>query len=400
MPTTVAIDQIPTPASSPVEVVERKGLGHPDTLADALAERMSVAYARHTREQYGAALHHNLDKLWIQGGHARTGLGEFEMTAPTRVVIGGRASSSFADTPIDYRGLFEQVARDYFATVLPHFDAERWLTFEHATTDRSRYPTWFKPRDLGDLPELTEPVGSDTVAVTAWWPNTPTEQLVLALERHLNQEGAGPLHPHVGQDVKVMAVRRGPRIDVVVNAAIHPDTARTAALYDEVLADLTEELAEVAAKTVPDHLDTALRVNTQSSNPHQAKRHYLLGSGTCLEFGEEGFVGRGNGASGLIPVHRPKSVEAVFGKNPTYHSGKVYTLYAEQIARRVHDECAVAASVTIVSGNSDPLREPAHAAVTVDGPCDTAQVQAITRDVLAHADHLALAIDDGLLIPR
>lgn len=400
MPTSVAIDQIPTPAAAPVEVVERKGLGHPDTIADALAERMSVAYARHTRERYGAALHHNLDKLYVQGGHARTGLGDFEMTAPTRVVIGGRASSSFGGTPIDYRDLLEQVARDYFATVLPHFDADRWLSFEHATTDRSRYPTWFAPRDLGDLPELREPVGSDTVAVTAWWPNTPTEQLVLALERHLNQEGQGPLHPHVGQDIKVMAVRRAQRIDVVVNAAIHPDTARTAALYDDALAALADELAEVAAKTIPDHLETALRINTQSSNPHQAKRHYLLGSGSCLEFGEEGFVGRGNGASGLIPVHRPKSVEAVFGKNPTYHSGKVYTLYAEQIARLVHEQCRVAASVTIVSGNSDPLREPAHVAVAIDGPCERAQVEAIVRVVLAHTDHLALAIDEGLLIPR
>lgn len=58
----------PDPAGQPVDIVERKGLGHPDTLADALAERMSVAYSRHCLGRFGAVLHHNLDKLpWLPG---------------------------------------------------------------------------------------------------------------------------------------------------------------------------------------------------------------------------------------------------------------------------------------------------------------------------------------------
>ena len=63
----------PGPADRPVEIVERKGLGHPDTLADALAERMSVAYSRHCLERFGAVLHHNLDKLYLRGGHCQIG---------------------------------------------------------------------------------------------------------------------------------------------------------------------------------------------------------------------------------------------------------------------------------------------------------------------------------------
>jgi len=102
-----------SPADQPVEVVERKGIGHPDTLADALAERLSVAYSRHCRERYGAVLHHNLDKLYIRGGHARTAPGVFEMTEPTTVVIGGRVSTSFGGEPIDYRGLFDDVVISY-----------------------------------------------------------------------------------------------------------------------------------------------------------------------------------------------------------------------------------------------------------------------------------------------
>lgn len=388
------------PADLPVEVVERKGIGHPDTLADALAERMSVAYARYTRSRFGAVLHHNLDKLYLRGGHARTGLGTFEMTEPFVLVVGGRVSNSFADEEIDYRSIFEEVARDYFATVLPRFNSREWLRIEHVTTDRSRFATWFHPRGLDDLPELRNPTASDTVAVTAWWPNTATENLVLQIERHLNQEATGPRHPHLGQDIKVMASRSGRHIMLTANVPVFPDAASTPDAYDGILEKLRAELLHVAGEAVGGALEIELRLNTQASNPFAPKRHYLLGTGTCLELGEEGFVGRGNGASGLIPVHRPKSVEATFGKNPTYHSGKVYTLYAEEIARRIHREHGVAATVTIVAANGEPLRKPACVSVTLHGHAGEGDVEAIVRDTLGAVDHLALAIDEGRLIPR
>lgn len=395
----ITLNQTVGITNTPTEVVERKGIGHPDTLADALAERMSVAYSRLCRDTYGAVLHHNLDKLYLRGGQARTGLGEHEMTEPTILVIGGRVSSSFAGQAIAYRELFEQVARDYLGTVLPNFDAGHWLHIEHVTTDRSRFPTWFRPRSLDDLPELTRPTSSDTVAVTAWWPYSPTERLVLALERHLNQEGAGPRYTHLGQDIKIMAYRRHHRVDVVANIAVHPNAAPTAGAYDTVITELWHELSQVAEKICPE-LHVNLRINTQETNPFAAKKHYLLGSGSCLEFGEEGFVGRGNGVSGLIPIQRPKSVEAAFGKNPTYHSGKVYTIYAEYIARNVHERLGTAATVTIVAANSNYLRDPSHVIVDTDEPADSKTVKEIVADVLESTDHLSLAVDDGCIIPR
>jgi hypothetical protein len=132
----ITVRREPGPASAPVE-----GLGHPDTLADALAERLSVAYSRHCLQQYGAVLHHNLDKLYLRGGHCRIGLGDFEMTDPVTLTIGGRVSASFAGQPVPYRELFEEAARGYLATALPGFDHARWLRTEHATTSRSRFPS-------------------------------------------------------------------------------------------------------------------------------------------------------------------------------------------------------------------------------------------------------------------
>jgi S-adenosylmethionine synthetase len=399
MATEIILDKQPGPADVPVEVVERKGLGHPDTLADALSERMSVAYSRYTQHNFGAVLHHNLDKVYLRGGHCQTGLGAFEMTAPVTLVIGGRVSTSFGGQRIDHRDLFERTARDYLSTVLPAFDHCRWLRIEHATTDRSRFPTWFHPRSHDDLPELDSPTASDTVAVTGWWPRTPTEQLTLALERHLNQEGNGPRDLRLGQDIKVMAVRRGQQVKVTANVAVNPMSATDTATYDEIVTQVHTELDKVAAATLDGEISYELCVNSGDTNPYAGKRHYLLGSGSCLECGEEGLTGRGNTTAGFIPLHRPKSAEAAFGKNPTYHAGKVYSIHAEVAAQAIHAVSGVPATVTIVARHSDPLREPALVHVSVHGDANPAVTEEAVRTSLATTGHLALALD-GHLIPH
>jgi hypothetical protein len=92
-----------------------------------------------------------------------------------------------ASAPVGHRELFEDIARDYLATVLPRFDHARSPRVEHATTDRSRFPARFHPRSLEDPPELANPAASDTAVVTGWWSETPAERVALALERHLNR---------------------------------------------------------------------------------------------------------------------------------------------------------------------------------------------------------------------
>ncbi|MCX7841342.1 MAG: methionine adenosyltransferase, partial [Anaerolineae bacterium] len=43
--------------SLPVEIVERKGIGHPDSLCDGMAERISVEYSKWCLEHFGMILH-------------------------------------------------------------------------------------------------------------------------------------------------------------------------------------------------------------------------------------------------------------------------------------------------------------------------------------------------------
>jgi S-adenosylmethionine synthetase len=88
------------PAAQPYEVVERKGVGHPDSLADGIAELASIRYSRYCLDRFGVILHHNLDKVAVLGGLARFGWQQGQYERPVRIVFGGRASVSLAGEPV------------------------------------------------------------------------------------------------------------------------------------------------------------------------------------------------------------------------------------------------------------------------------------------------------------
>src|SRR5512135_1369163 len=84
----------------PVEIVERKGLGHPDTICDALAEEFSRALCRYYVDGFGAVLHHNVDKALLFGGATRPAFGGGEMLAPIEIYLAGRATEEFRGSHI------------------------------------------------------------------------------------------------------------------------------------------------------------------------------------------------------------------------------------------------------------------------------------------------------------
>src|SRR5262249_7399640 len=75
-----------------LELVERKGLGHPDTIADTLVEEISVALNRMYLERLGAVAHYNIDKALLVAGQCAKGFGWGEMTRPMGLYVGDRAT--------------------------------------------------------------------------------------------------------------------------------------------------------------------------------------------------------------------------------------------------------------------------------------------------------------------
>lgn len=71
------------------EVVERKGIGHPDTLADGISEAISRSLSGYYLEEFGQILHHNVDKVLIIAGQSQPRFGGGSISKPPSVVVGG-----------------------------------------------------------------------------------------------------------------------------------------------------------------------------------------------------------------------------------------------------------------------------------------------------------------------
>ena len=78
-------------AEQNIEMVERKGVGHPDYIADAVSEGLSLELCRYYLKNFKTILHHNVDKGLVVGGRANPYFGGGEVEEPIRIIIAGRA---------------------------------------------------------------------------------------------------------------------------------------------------------------------------------------------------------------------------------------------------------------------------------------------------------------------
>ena len=79
------------------EVVERKGKGHPDYIADAIAEEVSVELSKWYLKHFNHILHHNVDKVLVVGGQSWRTFGKGEVVQPIRIIVSGRATTEVTD---------------------------------------------------------------------------------------------------------------------------------------------------------------------------------------------------------------------------------------------------------------------------------------------------------------
>jgi len=59
-----------------IEIVERKGIGHPDTICELISESASQALSLYYLKRFKKVLHHNLDKELLISGKSQTKFGE------------------------------------------------------------------------------------------------------------------------------------------------------------------------------------------------------------------------------------------------------------------------------------------------------------------------------------
>lgn len=333
-----------------VEIVERKGLGHPDTICDALAEVFSRNLTREYRARFGEIAHHNVDKALLCGGEALPSFGGGTVITPIHIYLAGRAVS-------EVRGLAVPV------TEIAVDGSRAWLAASfHALDVNSdvQIKTLVRPgsQDLQNLflRQGTVPLANDSSIGVGYAPLSSLERLVLAIEKRMNGRDRLQQSPAWGEDIKILAVRRGKHVQLTIACAM---IGRYLTHLDEYI--LEKELVKnLARELAAEHGLPNCDVEVNAADEEEASSIYLTVTGTSAEAGDDGQVGRGNRINGLITPCRPMSLEAAAGKNAVTHVGKIYNVIAQQIAERILVELQdiAATQCLLVSRIGNPITDP------------------------------------------
>lgn len=363
----------------PVEIVERKGLGHPDSICDALAENLSRNLCRHYLDLCGEILHYNVDKALLCGGSAAPAFGGGRMMAPIEIHLSGRAVGVVGNRSVPIDDIAIEGSRSWLRDNLHALDAERHVRLHNALRPGSQALAGLygrKPVGAGKR------LANDTSIGVGHAPLSALEFLVLRVENELNGRAHRTHHPAWGEDIKVMGVRYGTTVSLTIACAVVDRHVADLDAYRHEIAAIRRMARDLAAEHGFD--DCHVDVNTADAS--DASSLYLTVTGTSAEAGDDGQVGRGNRVNGLITPYRPMSLEAAAGKNPVSHVGKIYNVLARAIAEAAVSGIreVAAAECYMVSQIGSPVEAPALTHVrlaTYDGsPVD--RLEAAVGDIV------------------
>lgn len=345
-----------------IEIVERKGLGHPDTLADSIADAISYKYSNYCLEKFGYILHHNVDKTSLLGGESRAGFGYGTLIRPVRVIINGRMSDAFGGEKIPIFKIASETAKKYFSKAVPTINPEQDVVFFDFLNRAGGAPhkgqKWFRPLSKKDLPEVKNPCANDTICATGFWPYSKIEKLTLKIESLFYEDLFKPKFEHIGFDIKTMVVRIGKTVSITLCIPFIGEKTPSLAFYREKLKKIKKMVKSYAENFLNKDFIVTVDLNTRDNEIENDL--FILARGTALESGDEGIVGRGNRSNGFISSMRPYSMEAPYGKNPTYFAGKVYDFFANKLAQKISEALSLPVTVYIVTQNGTPLRTPSN----------------------------------------
>ena len=343
-----------------IEIVERKGLGHPDYMCDAIMDQISIRLSKEYMEKAGTVLHHNVDKSLLVAGETEPRFDGGIVKQPMLFVFGDRATSEINGEKIDVEGIAVNVAKEWFKANMRFVDPEKHV----------RYQVELKPGSVG-LVDIFKRKGkvlgaNDTSAAVGYAPMTRTEKIVLKTEQFLNSKGFKQCFPESGEDIKVMGSRNNNHLNLTISMAFVDRYISSEEEYFEKKAKILEE-THGFVRVNTDFDKVSVELNTLDVRGRGIDGTYLTVLGTSADSGDSGQVGRGNRVNGLISLNRPFCSEAAAGKNPVSHVGKIYNVLTYKIAQHVHEEVPEVEEVYIwlLSRIGSPIDQPAIAAAQV-----------------------------------
>ena len=343
-----------------MEICERKGLGHPDSICDAMMNDISVALSKEYLKKFGRVMHHNIDKGLLVAGEANVRFGGGEVGKPMLLVFGDRATFAVGDEAVPVEEITLKTAKEWLKRNLRFVDPEKHM----------RYQVEIKP-GAESLTDIFERRGrflgaNDTSAAVGFAPLTKTERIVLETEKFLNGERFKKGFPESGEDIKVMGLRKDHELHLTVAMAFVDRFVESEQAYFKKKQEILNKIESfVNSKFEMDKVYVYL--NTADERGRGIGGVYLTVLGTSADGGDCGQVGRGNRVNGIIPLNRPTCSEAAAGKNPVSHVGKIYNLLTYRMAERIYEKVSGINEVYVwlLSQIGQPINNPKVASVQV-----------------------------------
>ncbi|MBW2965253.1 methionine adenosyltransferase [Candidatus Woesearchaeota archaeon] len=344
-----------------VEFVEAKGLGHPDSICDAVCEECGRALDAYYRKRFGKVMHYNIDKALLVAGSARPKFGGGSIRSPVKLIIAGRVTDKVRNASLPVRKLIKDTALRY----LKQF---RIAKFKVIVDVKSA------AENLAEVSASKAAIANDTSFGASHYPLSGTEELVLEVCEHLTSASFRKAFPAAGHDVKVMGIRAKEVTELTIAIA----------MVSKHIADMDDyiETKEAIAEHLLQKFGVPVCINTLDDIRGGVSSIYLTVSGLSAEMGDDGQVGRGNRCNGLITPGRAMSIEAVAGKNPR-HPGRSYQLAANAIAKALVETLRLArAEVQLVTDIGSPLDDPRVVYVRANRKVPAEQVEKIVHECI------------------
>ena len=358
------------PDLSDLEIVERKFRGHPDSLADMVAQRFSQIYIQESWKQFPELANNffpnfSADKVTLCGASTEWEIGRYKVSRPIHALLIGKITQLIGNVPLDVDSFFQKALSETFAKCLGHDDALA-STVRHiygATLAGSDHdPSFYNPKSIKSLLKILskETKANDTVYVVAYAPLSATESLSIFLDNITASLEFKKLFPEIGSDIKTMIRRRMKNFDLTMCLPVFPERVDNEGRYRSVLKDSTAYLHAKALAYLKEQYGRGESVvlNLSTNTKDTKDKKYYAVWGTSLSKGDIGAVGRGNRQQGFISGIRPSTNEAFPGKNPNHFAGIVFQQVAEKIAQEIFQELGFRNVVYITANNGDELARP------------------------------------------
>ena len=314
----------------PIEIVERKGVGHPDSMCDAIMDQVSVELSKAYLKEFGAILHHNTDKSLLVAGDVECKFGGGVVNEPMLLIFGDRATFSVGEKSIPVEEITIQTAKNWMKENIRFVDPEEHMKYQVELKHGSQGLTDIFKRETCMFG------ANDTSAAVGYAPLTRTENMVLTTERYVNSKELKKRFPVSGEDVKVMGYKNGNVLNLTVAMAFVDRYVDSVKDYMRKKAEIQADVQEwTNKKAMFDKVNVF--INTLDVEDRGVDGIFLTVLGTCADGADSGQVGRGNKPNGLICLSRPQGAEAAAGKNPVSHVGKIYNVLAFRMAAEIYD---------------------------------------------------------------